>query len=79
MASTFGENKAVRLSFLDAMGFFMSFFMWRVTGMIVGSFGDASWPATFLLLSSLFGFGGWLMSRQYPSIERGVLATAAAS
>ena len=70
IASAFGENKAVCLSFLDAMGFFMSAFAWGITGKIVSSLGAYGWSTTFVLLGLLFGAGGALMSSVYPEIER---------
>jgi MFS family permease len=69
IANTFGENKAVCLSFLDAAGFFMSFFAWGITGKLVGSLGAYGWSTTFVLLSMLFASGGILMSALYPEID----------
>lgn len=64
----FGEDKAVCLSFLDGMGFFLSAPIWAVTSQIVGGLGIYGWSTAWVMLAFLFGSGGALMLRTLPQV-----------
>lgn len=68
VAQTFGENKAVCLSFLDGLAFFLSAPILAGTGQIVGRLGDYGWSTALSLLAVLFGVGGLLMVDIFPSV-----------
>jgi MFS family permease len=68
VAGTFGEQKIVCLSFLDALGFFLSAPIWAATGQIVSRFGNYGWSTAFCMVATLFGMGGFLMLRNLDKI-----------
>jgi len=69
VASTFfGKNKAVALSLMDGLGFFVSAPIWAATGKIVSTLGACGWSAAWFLLSALFAGGGVLMMRTLPQV-----------
>jgi hypothetical protein len=69
IAAGYGKNRAVCTSFLDALGFFMSAIVWKLTGKIVGTLGEQyGWAAVFGIVGTLFGLGGYLMLGMYPEI-----------
>jgi hypothetical protein len=69
IAAGYGKNRAVCTSFLDGLGFFMSAIVWKLTGKIVGTLGEQyGWAASFGMVGSLFGLGGYLMLSMYPEI-----------
>jgi MFS family permease len=61
ISKTFGENKAVCLSLMDALGFFLSAPYLAATGQVVGRLGDYGWSAALTMLAVLFGVSGFLM------------------
>jgi hypothetical protein len=60
VSNTFGKNKAVCLSLLDALAFFLSAPFLAATGQIVGRLGDYGWSTALTMLASLFVLGGFL-------------------
>lgn len=66
----FGNNKAVCVSFLDGMGFFLGAPIWATLGWIVGgdTFGGHSWSLAWALVGGLFTLGGAIMRRNLPVI-----------
>jgi hypothetical protein len=54
----FPEHKAVCLSFMDGMAFFLTAPIWAASSRVVQSMG---WSTTWGLLAVLFGLGGTLM------------------
>ena len=69
-ASLFGaQRRAVCLSFMDGLGFFLSAPAWAATGMLVKALGDNyGWTGAWLMLATLFGGGSMLMLKQLPNI-----------
>jgi MFS family permease len=61
VSNTFGENKAVCLSLLDALAFFLSAPFLAATGQIVGRLGDYGWSTALTMLATLFVVGGFLL------------------
>jgi MFS family permease len=61
VSNTFGENKAVCLSLLDALAFFLSAPFLAATGQIVGRLGDYGWSTALTMLATLFFVGGLLL------------------
>jgi MFS family permease len=61
VSNTFGENKAVCLSLLDALAFFLSAPFLAATGQIVGRMGDYGWSLALTMLAGLFVAGGVLL------------------
>lgn len=61
VSSAFGENKAVCLSLLDALAFFLSAPFLAATGQIVGRLGDYGWSTALTMLATLFVVGGFLL------------------
>jgi len=73
VASLFGENKAVCLSFLDGIGFLLVAPIWATMGGVVTnpSFGAHGWSVAWGLLAGLFGMGGVLMLKGlHPVLEK---------
>jgi MFS family permease len=66
ISKTFGENKAVCLSLMDALGFFLSAPYLASTGQVVGRLGDYGWSAALTMLAVLFGVSGFLMLDIFP-------------
>lgn len=64
-STEYGENKAVCISFLDGMGFFLAFPVWALMGHLVKNLG---WSAAWSLMAALIAIGGVLMSRELPAI-----------
>lgn len=67
-ASTFGQNRAVCLSLLDGLGFFLSAPIWAITAKIVGSSKTHGWSMAFLMLAALFSLGGKSMMGIIPTV-----------
>lgn len=69
-AKRYGENKAICLSLLDGLGFFVGVPVWVTIGRIVGCerIGRHGWTLAWSLLAGLFAFGGSLMLSAAPSI-----------
>jgi len=68
VAQTFGENKAVCLSWMDAMGFFLSAPIWATVGQLVATRG---WSMAFVMIAALFGVGGMVMTKAItPVLEK---------
>jgi MFS family permease len=61
VSNTFGKNKAVCLSLLDALAFFLSAPFLAATGQIVGRLGDYGWSTALTMLATLFVLGGFLL------------------
>jgi len=68
VATTFGENKAVCLSFLDGLAFFLSAPILATTGQVVARLGDHGWSVALTMLAAAFGIGGLLMGIIFPSV-----------
>jgi hypothetical protein len=68
VAALFGKEKAVCLSFLDGMGFFLSAPVWAVTGQIVSRLGPYGWSTAFGMVAALFGAGGALMLKNIDKV-----------
>lgn len=68
VASTFGNDKAVCLSFVDALGFLLSAPIWAATAKIVGT--PSGWTKAWVMLASLFGAGGMLMMKTFPEVQQ---------
>jgi len=69
IAISYGENRAVCSAFVDALGLFMSAFVWGTAGKIVGSL-QHGWTVVFALLATMFAAGGVGMLSQYPLIHK---------
>ena len=67
VASVFGENQAVCLSFMDGVGYSMAAPIWAVVGKVVAN-DDLGWTAAWVLLAILFAIGGMTMLRTLPTI-----------
>jgi len=67
VASVFGENQAVCLSFMDGVGYSMAAPIWAVVGKVVAN-DDLGWTAAWVLLAILFALGGMTMLRTLPTI-----------
>jgi hypothetical protein len=61
VSNTFGKNKAVCLSLLDALAFFLSAPFLAATGQIVGRLGGYGWSTALTMLATLFVMGGFLL------------------
>lgn len=69
-AHSFGENKAICISFADAIAFFMTSPIWILVSNIVnsGRFGSNGWMYGWLMLSGMFAIGGFLNTKTAPII-----------
>lgn len=60
VAQTFGEKKAVCISWIDATAFFINAPVWALVGRLVETQG---WSVAFIMIAALFGLGGMSMTR----------------
>ena len=67
IATKFGDNKAVCLSFFDGMGFFISAPIWAVSSNLIDS-GAYGWSLQWSLLGSMFAVGAGLMLDLFPRV-----------
>lgn len=67
-ASTFGHNRAVCLSLMDGLGFFLCAPVWAATNQLVSNFGKHGWSLTWILLAALFSLGGKSMMGIIPTV-----------
>ncbi|CAB9497158.1 expressed unknown protein [Seminavis robusta] len=64
----FGPNKALCLSLLDGLGFFLAAPVWAATGKIVEGAGPHGWTLAWFLLAGMFSAGGKTMIGALPMI-----------
>lgn len=67
VASVYGENQAVCLSFMDGVGYTLAAPTWALVGYIVSTKG-LGWTAAWVLLATLFAIGGAVTVHHLPSI-----------
>jgi MFS family permease len=67
VASVYGENQAVCLSFMDGVGYTLAAPTWALVGYIVSTNG-LGWTAAWVLLATLFAIGGAVTVHHLPSI-----------
>jgi hypothetical protein len=68
-AKTFGKSKAVCLSFLDGMGFFLAAPIWAATSTLVHDSGVSGWSTAWTIVAALFAIGGMLMVNVFPGMH----------
>ena len=71
-AHSFGENKAICISFVDAIAFFVTSPIWVGVSNIVnsGRFGMNGWMYGWIMLSGLFTLGAFLNMKTAPMITK---------
>lgn len=68
VAQTFGEEKAVCISWIDASAFFLNAPIWVTVGHLVAMQG---WSHAFTMIAALFGLGGMVMTKAItPVLEK---------
>lgn len=68
VATTFGQNKALCLSLLDAVGYLSAALVWAITGKIVAGAGQHGWTLAWLMLAGMFVACGKSMMSALPGV-----------
>ena len=68
VSHTFGANKALCLSLLDSVAYFVAAPVWATTGKIVEAGGRHGWSLAWLMLAAMFAAGGRTMLNAIPSV-----------
>eukprot|EP00979_Chaetoceros_neogracilis_P010994 scaffold2640_cov256-Chaetoceros_neogracile.AAC.8 len=69
-APTFGEDKAIFISFCDAFGFFMLSPFWSSVSKIVGQYGQHGWTISWVVVAAFLAAGGLIMTHNLETVMR---------